>query len=101
MPEGASLRLSNSHPNHSKWSRVYLVFPLGQPAVQAEIQDTLGSTYYDLGDYLKAEAMHLQALAIRKSIYGSAHTNVAMSLTKVGAALQRQGKLTDAETRFR
>ena len=72
-----------------------------QPEVQAELLNTLGNVYRELGDYPKADAMIREALALRKSVFGEKHPRVADSLHDLGALLRDQGKPADAETLFR
>jgi serine/threonine protein kinase/Tfp pilus assembly protein PilF len=68
-----------------------------QPDVEADLRTTIGSVYFDLGQYTNAEAMHRKALALRKKLLGSEHPDVASSLSNVGMSLWRQGKLAEAE----
>ena len=68
-----------------------------QPAVEADLRSTLGTVYYDLGEYTSAETMHRQALEVRETLLGNAHPNVAKSLTDLGNVLERQDKLAEAE----
>jgi tetratricopeptide (TPR) repeat protein len=68
-----------------------------QPAVEAELRDTLGCTYHALHESEKAEQMHRRALALRKQLFGDEHREVARSLDKVGLSLYQQGKYTQAE----
>ncbi len=73
----------------------------GQPEVAAELLNTLGWVYYDLGDDSHAEAFHRDALALRTKLHGDEHQEVANSLHGLGRTLWRQGKLTEAETAHR
>ena len=68
----------------------------GQPEVEAELRDTLGGVYLELGLYDKAEPMLREALALRSKLFGNAHRDVANSLTLLGNLLHRQGKLDEA-----
>jgi serine/threonine protein kinase/Tfp pilus assembly protein PilF len=72
-----------------------------QPDVEADLRTTIGSVYFDLGQYTNAEAMHREALALRKKLLGSEHPAVAKSLSNVGISLWRQGKLAEAEILIR
>ena len=72
-----------------------------QPEVQAELLNTLGNVYMELGVYAKANAMIRQALALRKSVFGEKHPRVADSLHDLGALLKDQGKPAEAEAVFR
>ena len=72
-----------------------------QPEVEAELRNTLGNVYEELGDYAKAESMLRQALALRQAVFGDKHVRVAESLNDLGGVLRRQDKLADAERLFR
>lgn len=45
----------------------------GLPEVEAELRDTIGSTYHQLLDFPKAEAMHREALRLRLASLGETH----------------------------
>jgi serine/threonine protein kinase/TPR repeat protein len=66
------------------------------PRVEAELRSTLGDLYHALGDYAKAEAMHREALAIRRKIFGDKHADVATSANSLATALKFQNKLPEA-----
>src|SRR2546423_5452434 len=68
-----------------------------QPEVEAELRFTMGNTYLDLGESAKAEALHREALAMRRKLLGSEHADVAASLYWLGYALWGQRKLAEAE----
>jgi len=72
-----------------------------QPDVEAELRNTIGNVYAELGDYTKADAMLRQALALRKSVFGDKHLRVADSLHDLGALRRDQGKPAEAEALFR
>ncbi|HXP59167.1 MAG TPA: serine/threonine-protein kinase, partial [Dongiaceae bacterium] len=72
-----------------------------QPEVQAELLNTLGNVYMELGEYARADAMIRQALALRKSVFGKKHPRVADSLHDLGALLRNQGRPVEAEALFR
>src|SRR5437899_593520 len=42
-----------------------------QPAVEAELRSTSGQVYLELAEFVKAEAMHREALTIRKKLLGN------------------------------
>jgi eukaryotic-like serine/threonine-protein kinase len=73
----------------------------GQPDVEADLRTTIGKVYFDLGQYTNAEAMHRQALALRKKLLGSEHPDVATSLNNLGNVVRQQGKFAEAETLYR
>ncbi len=72
-----------------------------QPEVEAELRNTLGNVYRELGDYPKAGEMIRQALTLRKAVFGEKHSRVADSLNDLGALLLDQGKSAEAEAMFR
>jgi serine/threonine protein kinase len=73
-----------------------------QPAVQAELCNTIGEVYEALGEYPQAEAMQREALALRKTLFGTDHPDVAASLDSLAYALRYQeGKQHEAETMSR
>jgi serine/threonine protein kinase len=72
-----------------------------QPGVEAELRNTLGQVYYELGVYEKAEVMFRGGLALRRKLLGTDHPEVAESLNNLALSLQDQGKLPEAETMLR
>jgi eukaryotic-like serine/threonine-protein kinase len=72
------------------------------PDVEADLQGTIGSVYFELGDYAQAEAMHRRALELRRSLPdGEERPSVATSLNNLANALSAQGKLDEAEALYR
>jgi serine/threonine protein kinase len=67
-----------------------------QPEVEADLRDTIGQTYHDIGQYTDAEAMHRRALALRKRVLGTGDVSLAISLTGLGYALLGEGKQQEA-----
>ena len=72
-----------------------------QPEVEAELRNTLGEVYYELGDLAKAEPLYREALAIRTKLYGNEHLEVAESLDNLALVLEDQNKLAEAEAMMR
>jgi serine/threonine protein kinase len=72
-----------------------------QPEVKAEVLQTLGGIYYDLGEYARAEQIQREALALNKQIFGGTGTNVATSLHELATTLWDRSKLAEAEATFR
>jgi serine/threonine protein kinase len=72
-----------------------------QPAAEADLRSTIGGVYLDLGDYNKAEAMELSALALRRKSADGADTNVATSLVNLSAVHRTQSKFKLAEQEAR
>jgi serine/threonine protein kinase/Tfp pilus assembly protein PilF len=71
-----------------------------QPAVEAELRDTIGEVYQALGNYNQAEDMCRQALALRRKLRGQPD-KLAEALNDLANALYKQGKLAEAETLHR
>ncbi len=72
-----------------------------QPDVEANLWNTLGDVYLDLGEYQKAEAMQRAALAIRMKLFGHEHLYVAESLWGLADVLRRKGNFAESETLLR
>lgn len=68
-----------------------------QPAVEADLLDSIGDVYFQTGPVNKAELIHRKALEIKRGYLGDEHLDVATSLFNVGAVLWRGGNLTQAE----
>jgi serine/threonine protein kinase len=68
-----------------------------QPAVEAELRNLMGTLYFRVGSFARAEEMHRAARAINRKLYGPESSQVAASLTGLGLALEVQGKLSEAE----
>ncbi len=73
----------------------------GQPDVEADLLETLGEVYCALGDFTNAAARHLEALRLRRELYGEYHLLVAESLYWLADARQRERKYAEAEKLFR
>jgi tetratricopeptide (TPR) repeat protein len=70
------------------------------PKVEADLRFTLGNIYFDLGEYGKAGAMHRRALAIRHTLFGSHHLDVADSLHGLARVLFEMEKADEAASLF-
>jgi serine/threonine protein kinase/Tfp pilus assembly protein PilF len=68
-----------------------------QPAVEAEIRDTVGNVYFTLGDYTNAEAMCREALALQKKLHGEEDPRVADAVNALACVLGYQGKYAESE----
>jgi len=68
-----------------------------QPEVEEELRSTIGSTYFELGDYSKAVAMQREALRLRRALFGETNELVAASLNSLGCALDYQGRRPESE----
>jgi tetratricopeptide (TPR) repeat protein len=69
----------------------------GQPEVQAQLKNTIGEIYYNLGDYPKAEAIFRDAVEIRRKLFGNDSTELARSLRGLALALWYEGRTAEAE----
>ena len=67
-----------------------------QPDVGADLRSTIGEVYYALAEYAKAEAMHREAVGVRRKLFGNDNLDLAQSLDDLGVALQKQWKAEDA-----
>ncbi len=68
-----------------------------QPEVEAQLRNTLGQVYRDLGQYEKMEEMHRKAVVICRKVPGGGHAELADSLDHLATALFFQGELVEAE----
>ena len=68
-----------------------------QPAVEAELRDTVGRAYFDLGQYEKAATMQREALRLRRQVLNAGQAEVAESLHALAGALAAGGHLDEAE----
>jgi serine/threonine protein kinase/tetratricopeptide (TPR) repeat protein len=71
------------------------------PEVEAELRNTMGLVYADLGRYANAEAMHRRALILRRGVFGAEHVDVAGSMGNLASVLGHQGQCDEAETLLR
>jgi len=69
----------------------------GQPLVQAQLHDAIGTTYESLGMYDAALPQFRAALAIRQRVHGEEHRDVAESLNKLGGLMYSRGEYANAE----
>jgi tetratricopeptide (TPR) repeat protein/tRNA A-37 threonylcarbamoyl transferase component Bud32 len=68
----------------------------GQPAVEAEVRDTLGGTYYYLGEVARAIRQYERALELRRGSLGPDHPDTLTSRNNLAAAYLAAGRSTDA-----
>lgn len=73
----------------------------GQPEVEAELENTIGEVYRNLGLAEKAEVMFRKALLLRKQYFGGEHPDVATSMDNLAGALLDLNKLAEAENLHR
>lgn len=70
-----------------------------QPAVAAEMHDTIGHTYYDVGDFSKAVTGLREAVRLRRQLSpGHDDLALAQSIHLLAEALAAHGDLDEAET---
>ena len=68
-----------------------------EPAVQAELYQTLGHLYQQLGKLDEADQLLSSALERRRAIYGRDHAEIAESLVALGLLRINQARLEEAE----
>ncbi len=72
-----------------------------EPEVEAELRETMGQTYYDLGDSAKAEAMQRRSLELDQKLFGDASTNAVNVLVALATTLTEEEKLAESEKAHR
>ena len=68
-----------------------------EPAVQAELYQTLGGLYQNLGQLDRADSLLRDALAVRRTSLGPRHPDVARSFVALGLLRSDQSQLDEAE----
>ncbi len=72
-----------------------------EPAVQAELNQTLGVLYQQLGKYERADSLLGAALASRRALLGADHPDVARSLVALGTLRLKQARYEESERLIR
>ncbi len=72
-----------------------------KPEMQAKVFHTLGEVFEKLGRYEQAEPLLMQALRLRRQVFGPVHHEVATSLNRLAVLRSEQGKLMQSERLFR
>ncbi len=72
-----------------------------QPEVQSELLDTIGAAYKNLGDYERAEATMIAAIAAQERAFGKDSPEESNTLRQLADLYRLRGKLADAETALR
>lgn len=72
-----------------------------QPAVQAQMMQTMGSVYRELGLFTQAQPLLERALAIRDTVSGSAAPETQRAMFEVARLAQQQGRFAVAESLYR
>lgn len=67
------------------------------PAIQAELRQTLGGIYEKLGKFANADSLLLSALEERRSVFGPDSQQAAESMVALGLLRADEAKLEDAE----
>jgi serine/threonine protein kinase/tetratricopeptide (TPR) repeat protein len=67
-----------------------------QPVVEAAIRDTLGASYWYLGDPAPAIRQHERALALRERTLGPDHPDTLESMDNLASAYRGAGQVADA-----
>jgi serine/threonine protein kinase/tetratricopeptide (TPR) repeat protein len=68
-----------------------------EPTVQAELYETLGTIYHQLGKFARSDSLLRASLEQRKKLYGPDHPDVASSLVALAALRDHQAQFEDAE----
>lgn len=69
----------------------------GQPAVDAQLRQTLAIRYRELGLYDAALPLQTSALATRRRVLGEDHPDTLHSIQEMGGLLMAHGKFAEAE----
>jgi serine/threonine-protein kinase len=72
-----------------------------EPAVQAELFETLGNLYRSLGKFSPADSLLRTALARRRALFGPTHPSVASSLIALGELRIAQAEYDSADVLVR
>jgi eukaryotic-like serine/threonine-protein kinase len=72
-----------------------------EPAVRAELFQTLGGLYQSLGDHARADSLLGDALAERRRLFDDGHPDVARALLAMGELRAAQARSDEAETLIR
>jgi serine/threonine protein kinase/Flp pilus assembly protein TadD len=76
--------------------RIDAAFP-DQPLVEAALRHTLGTIYFQLGEYKKAQPHLSRAVELRARHLGSENPETLDSMTSLAVVLARQGNFREAE----
>ncbi len=69
-----------------------------EPGVEADLRNTLGEVYWEIGGLTNAETMYRRALAINIETSGPQAPEAAESMEHLSHVLWREGKLDEADT---
>ena len=68
---------------------------------RAEMMNVMGSVYFELGLYARAESLFSQALDIRRRVLGENHPDTLLSMFGLGRTLSVEQRIPEAETLLR
>ncbi len=68
-----------------------------QPAVEAELRETIGYVYWELGEHAKAESMYRRSLELLRRLRGHQHPAVADALNNLADVFRRTSQFEKAE----
>jgi serine/threonine-protein kinase len=68
-----------------------------EPAVEAELDVTLGGIYQQLGNLARADSLLTASLETRRRLFGADHPDVAASLVALSVLRDEQAKFPEAE----
>ncbi len=72
-----------------------------QPVVDAQLRQALADLYYTIGLYDLSLPLQEAALSTRRRVLGDEHPDTILSVINTGVLLRSQGKLPEAEVRYR
>ncbi len=73
----------------------------GVPESQAELYETLGSIYQELGNYDRADSLLRTSLAERRALFQGDHPEIANSLVALGLLFDARARYDSAESLIR
>jgi non-specific serine/threonine protein kinase/serine/threonine-protein kinase len=71
------------------------------PALQAQMMQTMGEVYDNLGLYVQAQSLLTRAVDIRRRVLGPENPDTLTSMSSLGLDLTRQGRFDEAEKSLR
>ena len=70
----------------------------GQPEVLADLLDTIGTAYLNLGLYDEARSAFDECLALRRQVHGERNSEVVLAMVNLSVAYQNLGSYEQAES---